>query len=232
MIRLSKRLERIAAFVSPCAIAADVGCDHGFLSIRLIELKIAEHVIASDVREGPLNRAREHILAAGLTDRIETIQCDGLTGIAHADTIIIAGMGGKVMLGILAASPEVVQNAQELILQPQSEIMQFRLGLTKMGCKIVAEDLVIEDEKYYPIMKAVKGEMVLNDLEALYGPVLLRDHNPGLAEYLQWQHKYLTNLLSTLKGSGTDKSKMRSAEVMQELKMNEAAIALMEKQRG
>ncbi|MBO4901589.1 MAG: SAM-dependent methyltransferase [Lachnospiraceae bacterium] len=223
MITLSKRLQAIADLVEPCRVVADIGCDHGFLSIRLVEDGKAEHVIASDVNEGPIKRAREHIHTEGLDDRIETIQCDGLSGIM-ADTVIIAGMGGNLMLKILRDSPESVGNATAFVLQPQSELKAFRESLQELGLAITAEDLVIEDGKYYPMMQVRHGRMDLNELQALYGPVLLAKKHPGLREYLLYQNQYLKELLNTLRAQTGERSRERLQEVEKELVMNEAAL--------
>ncbi|MCR5269080.1 MAG: class I SAM-dependent methyltransferase [Lachnospiraceae bacterium] len=227
MIRLSKRLSAIRDLVIPCKTAADIGCDHGFLSIRLIEEKLAEHVFAADINEGPLMRAREHILEAHLEECIDTIQCDGLSKIPYADAVVIAGMGGQLMLRILKDTPEITGAAKELILQPQSEIGMFRRELCAMGFLIDAEDFVIEDGKYYPMMRAIPGKMELTELQALYGPCLLKNRHPGLLEYLQWQREYLAGLADTLKEQESDKSSIRLAGIFAELKQNEEALRYM-----
>ncbi|MCR4685921.1 MAG: class I SAM-dependent methyltransferase [Lachnospiraceae bacterium] len=221
MIRLSKRLQAVANLVSPCETAADIGCDHGFLSIWLIENHVAGHVIAADIKAGPLQKAREHIMQTGLENRIETIQCDGLHGIS-AEMVIIAGMGGRVMLHILKEAD--LAGTGELILQPQSEIGMFRRELTAMGYEIVQEDCVIEDEKYYPMMKAVKGTMVLTDTEAEYGPCLLREKHPELKKYLNRQHAYLIELSHSIRNGESEKSRIRSAEIEKQIEMVENAI--------
>ncbi len=225
MIKLSKRLQAIADLVSPCHTAADIGCDHGYLAIYLIEHKIAEHVYATDIKAGPLQSAEMHILEAGLKNCIDTIQCDGLEGV-RAESIIIAGMGGNLMLQILSDQPAAVADAQTLILQPQSELSLFRKGLAKLGLKIIAEDFVIEDEKYYPMMKVCKGHMQLTDVEALYGPVLLEKRNASLKTFLLQQNRYLKELQESLSAKDSERSRERMSSLLQELAWNEEALGI------
>ena len=104
-MKLSDRLERIAAKAAGVTegYAADVGTDHGFVPIRLIESGKVKHVVAMDVRKGPLERACEHVGEYHMEDQIETRLSDGLKELkpGEADTVIIAGMGGELMLRIL-----------------------------------------------------------------------------------------------------------------------------------
>lgn len=138
---------------------ADVGCDHGFVSIYLYEKGIAPKVYAMDLREGPLGRAREHIAARGFSDYIETRLSDGLEALAEgeADALVCAGMGGRLMAEILSEGRKKAVRLRELILQPQSELRYFREFLRRSGYVVAAENMVKEDGKFYTIIKAVYG---------------------------------------------------------------------------
>lgn len=150
----SKRLEAIRILAESGRVAADIGCDHAYLSIALIERGAYEWVIAADLREGPLKAAAEHVRTAGLTERIELRRSDGLSefGAGEADTLILAGMGGALMMKILREGEAVARSAKRLVLQPQSELMEFRQWLRAQGYVIRSEDMVYEDGKYYPMM--------------------------------------------------------------------------------
>ena len=156
-VQISKRLMMLAGLVTTGNVVADVGCDHGFLSIYLIQSGISPKVIASDVRQGPLAAAREHISDHGLEDYIETRLSDGLMEYwpGEADTLVCAGMGGRLMQQILMQSEPVVREFREMILQPQSELMQFRVFLREQGYKIAQERIVCEEGKYYFAFRAV-----------------------------------------------------------------------------
>lgn len=154
-VQLSERLTTIANMVSRGRSVCDVGCDHGFVSIYLVQKGIAPFVLAMDVGKGPLAQAQKHVQEAGLTGRITTRLSDGLAAYREheAECLVIAGMGGPLMSRIL--SDAKAATFAELVLAPQSEIPQFRRFLDEHGFGIVEEELVYEDGKYYPVMKAV-----------------------------------------------------------------------------
>lgn len=155
MIQLSKRLQAVASLVTEQGTLADVGTDHGYIPIFLTECKKIKRAIAMDVNQGPLLRAREHILQYGLEEQIETRLSDGLKALSpgEAEAIVIAGMGGSLMMRILTMGEPVARAAKELVLQPQSEIAAFREFLSRNHYQLVSEDMVFEDGKYYPMMR-------------------------------------------------------------------------------
>ena len=130
-IILSNRMQALTDMVTPGTVITDVGCDHGFVSVYLVQKGISPRVIAMDVRSGPLEHAREHIREYGLEDRIETRLSDGLHSLktGEAAGMICAGMGGPLMEKILTEGREQAKGFRELILQPQSEIPHFRTCL-------------------------------------------------------------------------------------------------------
>ena len=119
---MNKRLELISALVPPGVGFADVGTDHGYLSIYLLREGICPFVTAADLREQPLQKARENAARFGVSGRMQFLLSDGLQSIppGAADTIIMAGMGGDLMVRILEAAPWVCDDRYTLILQPQS----------------------------------------------------------------------------------------------------------------
>lgn len=154
---LSGRLAMLAGMVTPGSPVADVGCDHGFLPIYLVQNQVSPRAFALDVREGPLAAAREHIEGCGLGTYIETRLSDGLAGLkaGEAETLICAGMGGRLVQRILSADMEKVRGMREVILQPQSELREFRMFLRREGFCTLAEDAVYDGGKYYFAVKAV-----------------------------------------------------------------------------
>ena len=159
-ITLSKRLEAVAGLIERDGTLADVGTDHGYIPIAMVLRGHAEKAIAMDLRTGPLERAREHITAYGLEDRIETRLSDGVSALAEneADSIVVAGMGGELVIHILETGKAVCKSAKELILQPQSEIDEVRKFLRENGYQIADEDMVEEEQKYYPMMRVIPQE--------------------------------------------------------------------------
>lgn len=160
---LSKRMEAVVNMVSPQSFTvADIGCDHAYVSIALIERNMAKKVVAMDVRSGPMGIATGNVMAAGLRERIDLRLSDGLEKLmpGEADTIIIAGMGGLLVKSILENGKEILDYGQkrpELILQPQSDLKEVRIFLHGSAYHIVQEKMLIDEGKYYTVMKAEPG---------------------------------------------------------------------------
>jgi tRNA (adenine22-N1)-methyltransferase len=136
-------------------VVADIGCDHGYVSIYLVESGIASRAIAMDVRKGPLSGALNNIHDFGFSDHIKTRLSDGLKALepGEADAIIIAGMGGKLMMRILEEGDPVALGVRFGVLQPQSDLDEFRKYLRDKGYVILDEKIVFDDGKYYFPMK-------------------------------------------------------------------------------
>lgn len=236
MLNLSKRLLAIADLATPCRVVADVGCDHGFLSIYLLQEGIAERAVAMDVRTGPLARAQEHIAECRLQERMDARLGDGLEKLSpgEADTVVIAGMGGNVMLHILTEGRDILAGGPALVLQPQSEIAKVRRFLDGIGYQIVREDMVEEEGKFYPMMRAIprrKSDLsafscgqseafgTLTPEQEAFGPCLLAERNLTLARFLVWRKDVLTDLRGTLqkKAQGSAGAKQRMASLEDEL---------------
>ncbi len=200
-MELSKRLETVAGMVSEGNRLVDVGTDHGLVPIFLVKQGKIPSAIAADVRYGPLSRARKHIAAYGLTDYIEARLSDGLKNIrsGEGDTLLLAGMGGHLMLRILTERKEVLSSFRELVLQPQSVIILVRKTLSAMGFRVAEEAMVFEEGKYYPMMRLVPGEDCYErEIEFHYGRLLLKEQNPVLECYLRKQQAMFWDLKKQL----------------------------------
>lgn len=193
-IQISKRLQVLAGMVTPGNVVADVGCDHGFLSIYLVQNGISPRVIATDVRKGPLSAAKAHVTEFGLEHYIETRLSDGLAQYkpGEADTMVCAGMGGPLMQRILLGNKNVTETFRELVLQPQSELAEFRVFLRNHGFAVQEENILCEDGKYYFFFRVAslksqipKGEDENQRLWDKYGEKLLKNRHPVLKEYLE-----------------------------------------------
>lgn len=229
MTELSKRLLTIASFVQQGSRIADIGTDHGYLPIYLMEQGIAVSGLAMDIRKGPLDRAKEHIREAGLEEKIETRLSNGLEKLnpGEADTVIIAGMGGPLILDILRAGTHVFSEINEFVLSPQSDWRGFRLGMKELGLIICREEMVFEDGKYYLIVRAVHGnaaDEAADELSVRFGPLLLEEKNPVLKSYLIWQEEILTGILHKLTEGSRPEVSRRKAEVENDLSYVRAAL--------
>ena len=246
---LSARLKAVADMVSPGLYVYDVGCDHGFLSIYLVGNGISPGAVASDVNPGPLKAAREHVTEEGLDDRIRLVLSDGLHDLdkpGMPSALVIAGMGGPLILDILGERPDYVSAFEEIIISPQSCIEDVRSALPKMGLYITDESMVLDAGKYYTIIK-LKAEADddglhsaykqtdsdLNELLGesaahiydLYGYKLIKGVHPVLADYLKAEHKVLEGVLSELDSS---KHAARYEQVTEDIRLNGLVCRWME----
>ena len=252
-MELSKRLQAVADLLDCHDRIADIGCDHGFVSIYLIESKKARKCLAMDVNIGPLERAKEHVMEKRLSTYIETRLSDGAKAIQfiekddggkklEVDAALIAGMGGRLMIQIIQDSLNKFQSMEEFVLQPQSEIAKVRWFVREIGYHIEKEDMVLEDGKYYPMMKVVRGEHGLNgsvnvpecirhkiaegeivdtDISFLcdeYGECLLKEKHPVLLQFLKKEKALYQEILLDLEQRNTEKSAIRRKEIMEKLK--------------
>lgn len=195
-------------------IVADVGCDHAYTSIYLCQTGIAPKVIAMDVNKGPLTGAKTHVEEAGLSESIELRLSDGLQKLApgEADTVLLCGMGGLLMIKILSDYPQVTASLKELVLQPQSEVGEVRGFLHKQGYEITKEHMLKEDGKFYVMMRAVKSnepQAYETECDYLYGKLLLEEKNPVLLEYLDRELRLRADVLAALEGQDTENARAR-----------------------
>lgn len=208
-IKITERLECIISNVQSGGIVADIGCDHAFTSICLVERKLAKGAVAMDINKGPLKRARQHIEEAGLAHCITTRLSDGAKELAEneADTILISGMGGALVTKILEESLGAIKSAKELVLSPQSEIYLVRHFLHGNGFKIVHEDMVKDNGKFYVVIRAVPGKEQYNDEAGyIYGQYLINNKNPVLAEFLVKEQERIKAVLDSFRQQGDNKS--------------------------
>ena len=223
-MELSKRLQAVANLVTPGYIMADIGTDHGYIPIYLIENNIVPSAIAMDINEGPLERARLHVSSCGFSDKIDLRLSDGMAAIeaGEVESAIIAGMGGGLVMHILQAFPAVTNSLKEFVLQPQSEIAKVRRFLLNTGFHFVTENMILEDGKFYPMMKVLppdegQEKEHWNDTEVYYGKYLLESQNPVLKSFIEKEITLKRDLIKDLKGQNSDRARERMNELHKEL---------------
>ncbi len=202
-MKMSDRLELVASFARRGSRIADVGTDHGYVPIALAARGIAEAALAMDVKPGPLSRAEENIRRFGLEEKIAVRLSDGVRELrpGEADTVILAGMGGELVIHIIQDGKRLWDDIEHWILSPQSEIDKVRRFLQGNGFRIDEEAMICEDGKYYTVMDVVRGVMEpLDELQALYGPVLLKRKDPCLCRLLERERRVYGQILDGLAG--------------------------------
>ena len=185
---ISKRLELVASFVPQGAVILDVGSDHAYLPIELVERGQIETAIAGEVVEGPYQSAVKNVEAHGLKEKIQVRLANGLAAFEEEDqvtVITIAGMGGRLIATILEEGLEKLSNIQRLILQPNNREDDLRIWLQDNGFQIVAESILEEAGKFYEILVVEAGQMKLAASDARFGPFLSKEVSPVFVQ--KWQ---------------------------------------------
>ena len=185
---ISKRLELVASFVPQGAILLDVGSDHAYLPIELVERGKIESAIAGEVVEGPYQSAVKNVEAHGLKEKIQVRLANGLAAFEEADqvsVITIAGMGGRLIARILEEGLDKLANVERLILQPNNREDDLRIWLQENGFQIVAESILEEAGKFYEILVVETGQMKLSASDVRFGPFLSKEVSPVFVQ--KWQ---------------------------------------------
>lgn len=195
---------------------ADVGTDHGFLPVRLLQTGKIRYAIATDIRSGPLERARETARRFDRSAQISFRLCDGLSGIPpdEVDTVAIAGMGGETIAAILKAAPWAGKENHLFLLQPMSSIPELRLWLQEHDFSIQKEDIVSEGRTYYVVMIVRGGSMPpLSAGERWAGRQWQGMQAPLRGEYLDDLARRVQRALAGLAQSESPESPAKQAEL-------------------
>ncbi|MFI3208170.1 MAG: class I SAM-dependent methyltransferase [Eubacteriales bacterium] len=221
-MELSKRLQAVADLVSADEIVADIGTDHGYIPIYLVQSGKCSKVFAMDINEGPYLRAKQHVAGYGLSEQVITRQSDGMKALesGEASAIIIAGMGGGLVIKILEQDRRLWSELNELILQPQSELDKVRTYLIENNWKVIEEKMVFEDGKYYPMMRVTKGQDVpYSRAELEYGRYLLQEKDSILAQFIKREITLKEDVIRSLEGKNGIHIETRIAELKEELEI-------------
>ena len=208
--------------LSPCESVADIGCDHAYLAIHLIENKLAKKVYACDINKGPLKTAQKNINLSGYADKIETILTDGLNEVdkKEPDAVIICGMGGDLIAKIISNSNYTKERSPQLLLQPMTKARKLREYLLTNGYEIT-DEATVYDGRIYQIIKArynINAVCEYNKAELLIG----KQNNGGDEFYIPLAIQQRSSLLKALEG--VKKSGGASPEKEEQIKELEKII--------
>jgi tRNA (adenine22-N1)-methyltransferase len=212
MIKLSPRLNAIANMVTKGAKVIDIGCDHALLDIYLYQNNISNKIIATDINKNALNNAKENIKKYFLDKKIITRLGDGLNPLHDDDinTIIISGMGAHTIVDIFKNGKEKLNNISTIIIQSNTKIEYLRKKMSKLDYMITDENIVLDNKKYYTIIKYGKGRRKYNKKELYFGPILLTKRDKVFIDSIKNDYNKLKQIEKNLpKGKLITKYKIK-----------------------
>lgn len=219
LFALGGRLSLCAEMVRPMSALADVGTDHAYLPIWLALQNRISRAVATDIRPGPLDRARRNIERYHVSDRVNVRLTDGLDGVLseEADDVVIAGMGGKMIVHILSRAEWLKADPKRLILQPMTSVEDLRVYLSETGYSVLRERAVEEDGHVYTVMLAAyhPGEHREDDLFPYIGKI--DASTPENRLYLAKQLHRLSNREAGMRASGKPREAARDRVRMEKI---------------
>ena len=208
--------------MEPGQRVADVGTDHGYLAIYLLQSRRASRVLAADVAEQPLARAMENARRFGVREGLSFHLCDGVRGLPRDfDVLLMAGLGAETMVGILRSGPWLRGGRYRLVLQCQSSQNELRQYLSEHGWEITREEPVRDGKFLYTVLEAKPGCQSLTPGQHFASPALLASGSPLVGEYLAFCRQAVEKVVLGLTGLGGPKYEYYSA-ALKELREMEA----------
>ena len=199
----NKRLLKCAEMVSGRGTVCDVGTDHAFLPVYLVEQGLCQNAVAGDIADGPLEAATNTVRNSGLSDRISVVKSDGLKNISPdgITDVIIAGMGAETISMIIEAAPWL-RNGINLILQPMTKIPFMRTWLYANGYEILKEEAVTDDDYIYTVMNVSYSGYRIN-ISSTFADLGMFDFtDENSVKFAQKQLERLNRVLEGKKRSG------------------------------
>lgn len=202
-MELSPRLLKIASLIPNGETLADVGTDHGYIPLYLFQNDVISYAIAMDVNPMPLKRAEDNICAAGYGNKCEFRLSDGLEKLSEGEvtSVVIAGMGGLLMIDIIMRGKSVINDDTKLFLQPMIAAPELRLFLFENGFTIENEYVIQEENKFYNIICALRGTSKYNDEDIYIGRNVKKNSPDVFGEYIKYKHRVCSNIMEGIKKS-------------------------------
>jgi len=195
-VNVSKRLQTIVDYINVQTIA-DIACDHAYISIAALQSGAARRSVACDINAFSIEKAKKNILACGLSGSIETRLANGIRGLlpSEVDTVIIAGVGGRLICEILEYDIEKTKSFNRFIIQPQRDAQLTRRCLHRAGFLICDEDMVFDGGIYYPVIIAERGnEPPYTDIQYTFGKIPLENKHLVLKDHISLKLRQLKDI--------------------------------------
>ena len=220
-MRINDRLKKIGDLVDENSLCLDIGCDHALLDIYLVKEKKQKKAIASDIAEGPLEKAKENIKKYQVEDKVDLRLGDGLsTYTEEVDTAIASGIGGRTIIGIFKNDLKITKKLNQIIISPNNYQMDVRKFFTSIGFYIDDEELVKDGKYIYQIIKFKKGRRHYSKKELFFGPILLIKKNRLFKDYFTRELNSRKIMIELLPKN----FRMKKYKTKQEIKMIEKEI--------
>lgn len=220
-MKLTPRLAAIAKLIPAGSVVADIGTDHAYLPLYLVQEQVCPRVVASDLNPAPLAQARETVAAFNCLHKIDLRLGNGLAVLSPEDgidTVVIAGLGGHTIIKILQEGLDRVPGLKRLILQPMKESGALRVWLAQNNFALAGETLVLEGNRLYEIILAAPGKEKEKDLFRLsLGPRLLENKPVLLDRLLREKIRKMETVRNSLKRSKSDRTERKLKEVEENL---------------
>ena len=198
-MKINERLKRVASYVDDNSYIIDVGCDHALLDIYLVKTKKNVKTIASDISDGPLEYAYKNIEKENLLNKIKITKRNGIDNLEkEVDTIVISGMGTSNVLDIIFRNKDNLKNIKKIIISSNNDWYNLRKTFTENNYYIKEEDIILENNKFYPIIIFEKGTKKYKKYELKYGPILLKSNNEIFKKYIEKEITKLSNIKNNL----------------------------------
>ncbi|MFQ8989412.1 MAG: tRNA (adenine(22)-N(1))-methyltransferase, partial [Intestinibacter sp.] len=204
-VKLTDRLLKIASLVDNGKRIADIGTDHGYIPVYLLNQNKIQYAILGDVNKGPLENARKEVTRNKLQDKVDLRLGSGIEVLKEneVDEIIIAGMGGMLINNLLKANEKVAHTTEKLILQPMQAPEELRMFLYQNGYKILDEHLVREEHRLYEIIVCKYEGLEPQEIDPIYyeiGLKLIQNNDPLLNDFIENKIRINQNVLKKLEG--------------------------------
>jgi tRNA (adenine22-N1)-methyltransferase len=216
-MELSIRLKTIASMVDKCNCIADIGTDHGYIPIELIKNNICIKAIASDINKGPVKKANMNITFEDLQEKIDCRLGSGLSTVKVGEVqgIIIAGMGGNLIRDIIEQGLNVFKKSDFAVLQPIQNPEVLREYIYKKGYDIVDEELCIDENKFYEIIKIQYNNNKAKKIDSIFyeiGKSLIDKKHPLTSEFIKSKIINYNKILNNIK-EDTELAQKRKVDI-------------------